>query len=240
MRIDAIVRIMGNNQDWSKPNGFHDRRKEDEESYEPNNAVYVFECLRWLDDMNVFAAKLLSYNVTHVHIVGHSHGIGCGAVSLIKAIQKINKRLQDSYRKQGKKNPKIRGHRNPREITVMTVIGNDAVAYPKIFGFIPVPKKQITKVALWRALTPWPKIKFPKGSVRFFYGMRQSNRIPKGHTWKMGKVKFDPAVENMDVDGWKLVHHDADPAKKERDFDESIVSRELEIEVFNKHIPSRR
>lgn len=227
---------MGNNQSWDKPNGFHLRRREDKEFYEPRNDVEVFECIRWLEDMDMFVDKLISYNVTKVIIVGHSYGIGRGAVALVEAIQKSNKDKLQMWERQNKALAKRRAKQGkspveipkPRPITVLAVIGNDGVKR----GIQPVGESLLIKILSFRSIIPAGKIRFPANSVQKLYGQRQSNRIPKGHKWKMGNVEFDPAIENIDLDGWKLVHHDADRKKKERDFDESKVSRQLELEVF--------
>lgn len=230
--VHAIIRIMGNSQAWDKPNGFHLRRQEDFEAYRARHDVHVLECVTWDADMKEQCDKLFSYGVTHLHIVGHSHGVGRGAVALIKRIIKRNRQEVKLWQKRGRAN----GMPRPRQIQVVTLTGNDGVAYPELFGFIPIPPSKITKPLLVRALTRWPKIKLPAHSVQHLYGMRQSNRIPKGHEWEMGEQTFKPTIENIDEDGFKLVHHDADPAKRERDFDESKVSRALELQVFKQHI----
>ena len=231
--IHCIFRVMGNGQAWDKPNGFHKRRQEDLKEYAHRNDVKVPECVRWSANMKDQVDKLFSWGVTHVHYVGHSHGFGRGFPAFLKALKKRNKAERKWWKTHGKD---ALGMEKPRQIVVVNAIGNDAVKYPKFLGFIPIKPGKLTKPLLVRSLCAFSKIKLPKGCALNLYGTRQDNRIPKGHRIFEGKREIKVELHNTDEDGVTLVHHDARPDMGERDFDESIVSRNQELTAFKQSI----
>lgn len=240
--IHGIVRIMGHLQGWDKPNGFHSRRKEDFENYRDREDVIVFECIRWLQDMEEYVDKLLAYGVTHLHIFGHSFGFGRGAVALVEEIERRKKEMLDHWQRQSKDLKRARKRQGqtfkaiPKPqfpIKVVSATGNDGV-----FRGVHRPGESIFhKIASFRSIIPGWRIPFPANSIEHLQGLRQSNRRPKGHNYRVGREKVDVEVVNIDLDGFKLVHHDARPERKERDFDESAVSRAQELEVMKAYIP---
>lgn len=225
----GIWRCQGYRQGHGKHNGFIDRRDQDATFYKGHDDVVVLELAEWSDDMRQWCDRIFTEGITHLHCVGHSYGVGRGFRALFKQIIKRNKRERKQWIKVGKEN----GMPWPRRVDIISAVSNDGVDRG---GILPITESFFVRLLQFRSITPAALINLPKNSVRFLYAQKQSNRIPKGHQIKHGKILVQPDLHNADSDGAILVHHDADPEKGERDFDESLVSRELELKVFNRHI----
>lgn len=233
MKKVGLVWIMGNGQDYTKYNGFQARQREKERKYRCEEGVEVYECLTWDADMRNVAAMLHSDGIRVLIAFGHSHGIGKGFLSLAKEIRKLNKRKRKEYQQ---RHPSHRGKPSPEEIQILAVGGCDGVDR---WRYLPTSDWLILRRILWAAqawsLTPFMTINIPD-NVQHLYGIRQTNRRPKGHEWSKGKIRFKPDIVNIDPDGARLVHHDADTTKGERDIDESTAWRGLEDYILTKHV----
>lgn len=227
MKKIGAVWIMGNGQDYRKFNGFQARQREKEEKYKHADGVEVYQCIEWKEDMGNVAAMLLADGVGLLVIFGHSHGIGRGAIALAKSIDKQNKRLRKEHQKA---RPENRGQQDPREIQILALAGCDGVGRSPL-----LPAWEILWALQFRSLTKLMTIRIPE-NVQHLYGIRQSNRRPKGHEWRKGKQEFKPQTVNIDTDGAKLVHHDADPTKGERDIDEALAWKALEDLIFARYV----